>query len=45
MRAAIAVARTIGEGLYPSSDPWCSQSTAAAHPRVSLHVAISIAAW
>src|SRR5579859_8088048 len=44
VRAAIAVAKTIGDGRYPSLTPWCSQTTAARAPRLSDHSAISRAA-
>jgi hypothetical protein len=44
VRAAIAVASTIGEGRYPSLDVWCSQMIVLTHPRVSAHSAMSSAA-
>ncbi len=44
VRAAIADASTSGEGRWPSSAPWCSDSTATIAPRVSAHAHMSIAA-
>ena len=44
VRAVIAAARTMGDGRYPSSEAWCSESTAAAAPCSSPHAAISRAA-
>ena len=44
VRAAIALASTIGEGRYPSLDVWCSQMMTLTQPRVSAHSAMSSAA-
>ena len=42
--AAIADATISGTGRWPSSAPWCSESTAKIAPRVSAHAHMSMAA-
>ena len=42
--AASAAAIGNGDGRYPSSEAWCSETTTVAQPRLSAHAAMSIAA-
>ncbi len=44
VRAAMAEARINGDGRYPSSDMWCSETATAVNPWSSLHAAMSSAA-